>query len=180
MSNIERGFIALLIALVAVVGSHIWGWHRGYAASEVVWLAKEAQWTAEKARIVAEAEAAAQKLRAEGATLAAALEKARAEVRIEYVEVIREIGKRTSSVRRAVDADIAGLLNSLSGIRETTERVGPDGTVEARRETASDSPRPVGTSERALAEWIAGAVKSHEECRQQANALIEYAKACSR
>lgn len=182
MSNVERGLIALLLIAVTVVGSHIWGWHRGYAASEVVWLAKEAQWTAEKARIVAEADAQAQKLRAEGSTLAAALEKARSEVRIEYVEVIREIGKRTSSVRRAVDADLAGLLNSLSGIRETTTRVDPAGVVETRTETATDSGRPAsaGVSERALAEWIANAVKSHEECRQQANSLIEYAKVCSR
>lgn len=88
MSKIERGLIALALIAVLVVGSHIWGWHRGYAASEKVWLAKEAQWQAEKAQILAEAEAAAQRLRSEGATLAAALEKARAEVRVEYVETV--------------------------------------------------------------------------------------------
>lgn len=181
MSSIERAALIVVVVLAALVGSHIWGWHRGYAASEAVWLAKEAEWNAEKARIIAEAEAAAQKLRAEGATLAAALEKARAEVRVEYVETVREIGKRTSSVRRALDADLAGLLNSLTGIRETTTRVGPSGAVETRTETSTDSGRPAsaGVSERGLAEWIANAVKSHEECRQQANSLIEYVKACT-
>jgi N-methylhydantoinase B/oxoprolinase/acetone carboxylase alpha subunit len=173
MSNVERGLIALLLIVVAVVGSHIWGWHRGYAASEVVW-------TEQKKALIANAESRAAELRAEGARLAADLHVARANVRIEYVEVIREVHKVASATRRSINADLAGLLNSLSGIRETTERIGADGTVEARREVATDSPRPEGTSERALGEWIAGAVKSHEECRQQANSLIEYAKACSR
>lgn len=180
MSKIEQALVVLAVIAVMIVGSHIWGWHRGYAASEKVWLAKEAQWAAEKAKILAEADAAASQLRAEGATLAAALEKARAEVRVEYVETVREIGKRTSSVRRVLDADLAGLLNSLSGIRETASSNDPPGTPEARPEAPPDPGRPSGVSERGLTEWIANAIKSHEECRQQANSLIEYAKACSR
>lgn len=172
VTTIERIFIGAAIALLTHLAAYIFGWHRGYDASETVWVA-------EKKALIARAEVQAAQLRAEGSRLAAELEIARANVRVEYVEVIRDVQKVASATRRAIGADLAGMLNSLSGIRETTERIGADGTVEARREVASDPGRS-GTSERALAEWIVGAVKAHEECRVQANALIEYAKACSR
>jgi len=172
MTRIEMLMVSVLSVILLTVGSYMFGWHRGYAASEE-------KWQAEKVVLIEAAKTRAAQLEAEGSRLRADLEVAKANVRIEYVEVIREIQRVASSARRAISPDLAGLLNSLSGVRETTERVGADGTVEARRETTSDPARS-GTSERALAEWIAGAVKSHEECRVQANALIDYAKACSR
>lgn len=171
VSRIELLAGAVITAVLLAVGSYIFGWHRGYAASEE-------KWKAEKVALIAQAKERAAQLEAEGSRLRAELEVAKANVRVEYVEVIRGIQKTASVTRRAIGGDLAGLLNSLSGIRETTERIGADGTVEARREATSDSRG--STSERALSEWIAGAVKSHEECRVQANALIEYAKACSR
>ena len=171
VTRIELILGSVVAVALLTLGSYIFGWHRGYEASET-------KWKAEKAALIAQAKERAAQLESEGSRLRAELEVARANVRIEYVEVIRGIQKTASATRRAIGADLAGLLNSLSGIRETSERVGPDGTVEARREVAPDSRG--STSERALSEWIAGAVKSHEECRTQANALIEYAKACSR
>ena len=171
--SLERILIGLMVVLLTHMGTYLFGWSKGYAASE-------AKWALEKKALVAAADKRAAELRADGSRLAAQLEIARANVRIEYVEVIREVQKLASPVRRAVSADLAGLLNSMSGIRETTERVDPPGTPEAGREAAPNPGRPEGVSERALSEWIAGAVKSHEDCRTQANSLIEYAKACSR
>lgn len=175
VTTFERVAIGLVIALVTHLGAYSFGWFKGYSSSEV-------RWNEQKKALIAQAEARAEALKAEGSRLSAELEVAKANVRIEYVEVIREIRKSASSVRRAFDADLAGMLNALSGIRETSERVDSSGVVETRRETATNSPRSAseGVSERALAEWIAGSIKAHEECRVQANALIEYAKACSR
>jgi hypothetical protein len=172
VTSLERIVIAVLVAIVTHMATYAFGWSRGYSASQ-------AKWELEKKALIAAADKRAAELRAEGSRLAADLEMARANVKIEYVEVVREVQKYASSTRRAINADLAGLLNSMSGIRETTERVDPPAAPEARREAAANPGRPEGVSERTLSEWIAGAVKSHEDCRAQANSLIEYAKACS-
>jgi hypothetical protein len=169
---VERVVIIILLAIVTHIGTYAFGWSRGYSASQ-------AKWDMEKKAMIADANRRAAELRAEGSRLSAELEIARANTRIEYVEVVRGVQKVASSTRRAIDANLAGLLNSMSGIRETTERVDPPAAPEARREAAANPGRPDGVSERTLSEWIAGAVKSHEDCRAQANSLIEYAKACS-
>lgn len=176
MTSIERLAIGLVIALLTHLGAYVYGWNKGYQLSE-------ARWDDQKQALIAQAQARAESLRAEGARLSAELEVARANVRIEYVEVIRDIRKSASAVRRALDADVAGMLNALSGIRETTERIDPAGVDDTSAQAAADPARSApaeGVSERTLAEWIAGTVKAHEECRVQANALIEYARACSR
>jgi len=173
MGKVELLFAAILVAVILLLTAYLVGWTRGYSASE-------GKWKLERAALVADAKTRAAQLQSEGNRLRAELEVARANVRIQYVEVVREVKRVASSTRRAINVDLAGLLNSMSGIRETTQRINPDGTLGPSREAPPDPPRPSGgTSERALGEWIANAVRSHEECRKQVDALIGYAKACS-
>jgi hypothetical protein len=177
-ARIKVAAVLLLSVAIAIVAAYWAGWFRGNAHGV---MSERAVWHAERDVIRAEAAAQAEALRSRGEQLSAQLTIARATVRIEYVEVVREIVKVASPVRRAIGADLAGLLNSMSGIRETTERIGSGGVVEARTETSTDSGRPAsaGVSERGLADWIAGTVKAYEECRVQATGLIAFAKACA-
>lgn len=153
------GVLALLL-LASHAGTYALGWHRGYAASE-------GKWAAEKLELLAAAEARAKVLRERGDRLAAELEQARAQVRVEYVDKIRVIYRTASRSKEALSAAVTAALNRQP-IRESATPVAPD-------------PEPVaGTSEAAAAEWIAGAQAAYEACREQVRALAEWAKGVSK
>lgn len=172
------------VAIVGLIGSHVGayqaGWFRGAAAERAVW-------QAERSRVLAEATVTAERLRGEGRRLAAELELAKATVRTEYVERLVQVREAASATRAcftprtaaalnrsaAAPDDPAGRLSRDAVIRERVERPGtPDAVIEHRAEVEAG-----GTSERAAAEWIAGAQAAHEACRAQVGALADWIRA---
>jgi hypothetical protein len=130
------------------------------------------KWMLERARIVAQAESRADALRAEGKRLAADLEVARANVRIEYVEKVRYVRAKASATRECLSPDITAALNRQP-IRETVHRQGEPAQVVVHAPTG-------GTSELAAAEWIANAQAEHASCRAQVARLADWIRAATR
>jgi hypothetical protein len=167
----DKWLIALAIMVAALVGTYQVGYWRGYNASEQHWkLAKEVE--------VALAKEEATELRAKGEVLSAELKLAKANIRVETVEVIREVIRYVRSDREAIDGRVTDRLNRLSGIRESTSPVSSTaGTAEADATAAADPDRPSaqvgGTSEKAIVSWAATVIGMYEACRQTHNALVE-------
>jgi hypothetical protein len=160
LARLQWAGIALAVLVVTHTGAYAAGWFRGVASERAVW-------QAERSRIMAEAAATAERLRAEGNRLAAELEVARVNVRVEYVEKVRYIVRVASPTRECLSPDVTAALNRAP-IRETVERPGePPRTVEP-------PPATGGTSELAAAEWIAGAQAAHAECRSQVARLADW------
>ena len=154
----------LAIAVAVLVLTHLAAYIGGYWAGVS---SEREKWTLEKARIIAQAEAKADALRADGRRLAADLELARANVRVEYVEKVRVVVRTASKAKACLSPDVTAALNRQP-IRETVERTGapPQEIVHA----------PAGTSELAAAEWIANAQSEHAQCRQQVARLVDWIK----
>ena len=155
--------VGLALLIVTHGGLYAYGWHRGYDASERVW-------AAQKSEMLVKAAAEAEVLRERGNRLAAELEVARANVRVELVEKLRVVDKVASRSKEALSADATAALNARP-IRETVERQGepPRDVVEP----------PSGTSEAAAAEWIAGAQAAHELCREQVRRLGDWIRSAT-
>jgi hypothetical protein len=157
--------IALLMVIAGHVGAYNAGWFRGVAHERAVW-------EKEKASLLAAAQARAGVLKEKGEKLAAELELAKANVRTEYVEVIRTVKVKASATRACFTPDVTEILNRNSVIREKVERVGGGVTViEHKTEAPAQSG---GTSELAAAEWVLQAQAAHEQCRAQVGALAEW------
>ena len=166
LARLQWAGIALAVLIVTHMGAYAAGWFRGVASERAVW-------QAERVQLLAAAEARAMTLRAEGERLAAALEQARAAVRVEYVERIRTVYRIASPSSQCLSPDVTAALNRAP-IRETVERPGePPRAVD---------PPPVtgGTSELAAAEWIAGAQAAHAECRSQVQRLTDWIRSVTK
>jgi hypothetical protein len=166
LNRLTLAGVAVLLLLASHVAAYSAGWFRGVAS-------ERAAWTLERERLIAEAAVTAERLRGEGKRLAAELEVARAAVRVEYVEKIREVKVAASRTKACFTPDVTAILNRASTIRERVER--PSGevrTIEHRSEAA-----PAGTSEAAAAEWVANAQAAHEACRAQVGALADWIRA---
>jgi len=160
LARLQWAGIALAVLVVTHTGAYAAGWFRGVAS-------ERAAWQAERSRIMAEAAATAERLRGEGKRLAAELEVARVNVRVEYVEKVRYLVRVASPERECLSPDVTAALNRTP-IRETVERPGePPRTVDP-------PPATGGTSELAAAEWIAGAQAAHAECRSQVARLVDW------
>lgn len=178
MTFIERVVLLLIAALVLVTGTAVvfykFGHSRGYDSAEK-------KLTAVIKTMEATSEKHVKELTQKGLELEQQLRIAEGKATVKEIEVIKYVYKNASPDRAALDADLTRMLNTLSGIREVVA------SPPAAEPPADPGPAPAadpsrheeGTSERALSEWIAEAVTSYESCRQKANALIEYAKACS-
>jgi hypothetical protein len=92
-SRFAWGAIVALLLGVPVAGwagyriGHAYGWDDGVDY-------ERARWQAERERVLAQAAAQAEVLRAEGRAVAAELERARADVRVQYVETVRVVRER--------------------------------------------------------------------------------------
>jgi phage tail tape-measure protein len=160
LARLQWAGIALAVLVVTHTGAYAAGWFRGVASERAVW-------QAERSRIMVEAAATAERLRGEGKRLAAELEVARVNVRVEYVEKVRYLVRVASPTRECLSPDVTATLNRTP-IRETVERPGePPRTVDPPESTG-------GTSELAAAEWIAGAQAAHAECRSQVARLADW------
>ena len=165
LSRIQWAGIALVLLIVSHGAAWTNGWFKGVASERAVW-------QAERAKIMAQAAAAAEVARGEGRRLAAELELARAEVRTVYVDRIRTIVRIASPARECLSPGVTASLNRAP-IRETVERPGePPRAVE--------TPAAGGTSELAAAEWIAGAQAAHAECRSQVQRLGDWIRSVTK
>jgi hypothetical protein len=160
----------LAIGTVVLILTHLAAYVGGYWAG--VGQERE-KWMLEKARIVAQAEARSDALRAEGKRLAADLELARANVRVEYVEKLRVVYRTASATRACFTPDITAALNRNTPIRETVERPGQPAQEVVHAPTG-------GTSERAAAEWIAHAQAEHSACRAQVARLADWIRSATK
>lgn len=177
MSFLEKFAVGALI-MVGLLGlasykAYQVGHASGYAKAEKLY-------KAEIEKIEAEHDKEIKRLTEEGRRLNALVKEAEKNINVKYVETVRYVYKNARAGHASIDAALTRMLNNLTGIRENPPPApaapGRDG---ADREAPADSSRPGATSERALSEWIAEAVTSHEKCRVRHNALIEWAKACS-
>ncbi len=162
LARLQWAGIALAILVVTHMGAYAAGWFRGVANERAVW-------QAERSRIMAEAAATAERLRGEGKRLAAELEVARVNVRVEYVEKVRYLVRVASPTRECLSPDVTASLNRQP-IRETVERPGEP------PQAVDPPPATGGTSELAAAEWIAGAQAAHAECRNQVARLADWVR----
>jgi hypothetical protein len=160
LARLQWAGIALAVLVVTHTGAYAAGWFRGVASERAVW-------QAERSRIMAEAAATAERLRGEGKRLAAELEVARVNVRVEYVEKVRYLVRVASPTRECLSPDVTAALNRAP-IRETVERPGEPPRI------VDPPPATGGTSELAAAEWIAGAQAAHAECRSQVAKLADW------
>lgn len=173
--GIDKWLIGAVLSVAALLGSYYTGYWNGWNDSENEWIVKSKD-------IKQKAELEAAELRAKSETLAAELVVAKAKVRIETVEVVREVTRYVRPKHEAIDGRITTLLNSLSGIRERTERTvhHPDGAFETRTTVATDSDRPVGaTSEAGIVNWITQVIPMYNACKLQAEAAGEALKHCA-
>lgn len=166
--------LAVVLAIAVPWGTYQVGYRIGWNAGVE---SEREVWRVERARIMAEAAATADRLRAEGRTLAAQLEAAKAAVRVEYVETVRVVRQKASATRACFEPDITAILNRNAPIRETVDRPGSPKQVIDHRSAA---PAPEGgTSEAAAAEWVAGARAAHDACRAQVGALADWIRAAT-
>lgn len=168
-ARIQYILIAIVIALATHAAAYGAGFYRGV-------LSERKDWEVERARIVTEAAVNSGRLRAEGMRLAAALEEARAQVRVETVEKVRVVYQKASVTRKCFEADVTAILNRNTPIRERVERADRP-AVEVVHTAATDVG---GTSERAAAEWVLNAQSEYDMCRTQVVSLIEWIKALPR
>lgn len=157
----------LAIGVVVLVLTHVAAYIGGYwsgASSE------RERWMLERAQIIAQAQAKADTLRAQGQQLAAELEVARANVRVQYVDKIRVVYRTASATKSCLSGDITAALNRNTPIRERVER--PDAPAQEIVHA--------GTSERAAAEWIAHAQAEHAACRQQVARLADWIRSVTK
>jgi hypothetical protein len=166
LARLQWAGFALAVLVVTHGGAYAAGWFRGVASERAVW-------QAERSKIMAEAAATAERLRGEGKRLAAELEVARVNVRVEYVEKVRYLVRVASPSAQCLSPDVTSALNRQP-IRETVERPGePPRAVDP-------PPATGGTSELAAAEWIAGAQAAHAECRNQVQRLADWIRSVTR
>jgi len=169
LARLQWAGIAIAILLATHAAAYAFGWHRGADAVQ-------ARWNADRVQIIAAAQARADVLRANGERLAAALEVARANVRVEYVEKIRVVYRAASATAQCLSPDVTAALNRQP-IRETVERPGePPRVVE---HPPTPPPPAGGTSELAAAEWIANAQAEHQACRAQVAGLIDWIRSAT-
>lgn len=172
LASIQGATIALLVLAITHLSAYGLGRYH-----------ERGVWTAERARLIAEAQAAADRLRAEGRHLAAELELARANVRVEYVERLVKVREVASATRACLSPATAAALNRDTPIREVVERPAPDVAVTAPTEPPQAATRqpdePAGTSELAAAEWMARARAEHDACRAQVRGLVDWIRAAT-
>jgi hypothetical protein len=165
-ARLQFAAIGVVVMLVTHLAAYLSGYWNGVAQ-------ERDKWMLERARIVAQAEATADRLRADGNRLAAELEIARAHVRVEYVEKVRVVYRTASAARTCFTPDVTALLNRGTPIRERVERVGEP----VQEVVHAAAPAPAGgTSERAAAEWVATAQAEHAACRAQVIKLVDWIK----
>jgi len=164
-TRLQFAAAGVAVLLVTHLAAYVGGYWNGVAQ-------ERDKWMLERARIVAQAEARADALRAEGKRLAADLELARANVRVEYVERVRYIRAKASVTRECFSGDVTAALNRQP-IREIVERQGEPAQVVVHAPTG-------GTSELAAAEWIANAQAEHASCRAQVARLADWIRAATR
>ena len=153
----------LAIGVVVLVLTHLAAYVGGYWSGVS---SERERWMLERAQIIAQAQAKADAMRADGKRLAADLELARANVRVQYVEKVRVVYRTASKTRACFTPDVTAALNRQP-IRETVERQGEPAQVVAHTQAG-------GTSELAAAEWIAHAQAEHAQCRQQVARLVDW------
>lgn len=157
------------VVLVVLAGTHLaaylFGWHQGVTS-------ERERWVLERAQIIAQAEAKAASMRERGERLAAELEVARANVRVQYVEKVRVVYRAASATKQCLTPDVTAALNRQP-IRETVERVGEPAQVVVHAPSG-------GTSEQAAAEWIANAQAEHSACRAQVARLVDWIRTATR
>ena len=173
LASLQTGAIALLVLLVTHLSAYGLGRYH-----------ERGIWTAERARMIAEVQAAADRLRAEGRALAADLELARANVRVEYVERIVRVREVASATRACLSPDVTAALNRTAPIREAVERpatpVATTDPTEPQQAATRPPDEPAGTSELAAAEWMARARAEHDACRAQVRGLVDWIRAATR
>lgn len=157
--------ISIVVLCLTHLGAYLAGWYAGVAS-------ERDRWMLERARIVATAEQKAATLRERGDRLAADLELARANVRVEFVERVRVVYRTASATKQCFSPDVTALLNQQTPIRETVHRVG-----EPAKEVVH--PSPGGTSEQAAAEWIINAQAEHNACRAQVARLVDWIRSAT-
>lgn len=157
--------IGIIVLFFTHMGAYLAGWYKGVASEKQAWML-------ERAQIVAQAEARAATLRERGDRLAADLELARANVRVEFVERVRVVYRTASVTKQCFSPDVTALLNQHTPIRETVHRVG-----EPAKEIVHQPPG--GTSEQAAAEWILHAQAEHNACRAQVARLVDWIRSAT-
>lgn len=161
-ARLQIAAIGVVVLLLTHLAAYISGYWNGVDQ-------ERERWMLERAQIIAQAQARADTLRADGQRLAAELEVARANVRVEYVERLRVVYRTASATKSCFSGDITAALNRNTPIRERVER--PDAPAQEVVHA--------GTSERAAAEWIAHAQAEHAACRQQVARLIDWIRAAT-
>ena len=157
-ARLQIAAVLLVVLAGTHLGAYLFGWHKGVTS-------ERERWIVERAQIVAQAEAKAASMRERGERLAAELEVARANVRVEFVEKVRVVYRTASATKQCLTPDVTALLNRQP-IRETVERQGEPVQVVVHATG--------GTSEQAAAEWIAHAQAEHAQCRQQVARLVDW------
>lgn len=183
--------LAVVLALSAAAGvGYQWGWTRGWragydeAAREYKAVLAEAERKVDEARDALRAQV--DKITAATRAALAAAEDAHArtlaQIRSDGAAEVAKVRAVARADRRAFDASLTRLLNEQARVRETAPAAGPAaGRTDGADRPAAANPAGSagGTSERALAEWIAGAMRAHARCRAVATGLQQYARACA-
>ena len=162
-ARLQMAAIGVVVLVLTHVAAYVGGYWSGVSS-------ERERWMLERAQIIANANAKADALRADGQRLAAELEVARANVRVQYVDKIRVVYRTASATRQCLGPDITAALNRNTPIRERVER--PDAPAQEVVHA--------GTSERAAAEWIAHAQAEHAACRQQVARLVDWIRSVTK
>lgn len=162
-ARLQMAAIGVVVLVLTHVAAYVGGYWSGVSS-------ERERWMLERAQIIANANAKADALRADGQRLAAELEVARANVRVQYVDKIRVVYRTASATKSCLSGDITAALNRNTPIRERVER--PDAPVQEIVHA--------GTSERAAAEWIANAQAEHAACRQQVARLVDWIRSVTK
>ena len=174
MFSLERTLIGLAVVAAVLTGTYVTGYWKGWNASEKLWLA-------EKSEMISAARLREERLRADGAHLAASLEVARANIRVEVVEKLRTVYVTASKVKSCFSPDVTAALNRNSVIVETRTPIGLPGGDARPSLVIEHKPaaEPMGSSEQAVASWVAEAQASHAMCRAQVVRLTDWIKAAT-
>ncbi len=175
------GATLALLCLGAALGWVLNGWRmqarlelaQGALSQQVALVAQaREQQAAQAARQLDAAHTAAQ------AAIADAQQRTRAAL-AQNTRLQQEINHATSATRPCLSAAARGLLGSLPAFAEPASglRV-PTAAASAARPAAAPAGglAPGGTSERALAGWVAQAAAQYEQCRAQIDALRGWAE----